>query len=80
MKLAIRREIGSVPGGGYHYFLFPAALDVEPLNMQSEHLKMVGHIIIEVDDKRGEELLADSRIALKHQCEIAILADKVCPP
>ncbi len=73
MKLAVRKEPGIVPGSGFHYMLFPMKMDEN--GMESEFFRLMGYVIVDVEDARGEELLAQGRAALKHQVEIAYLTD-----
>jgi len=72
MRLAVRKEEGSVPGGGFHYLLHPIAMTSDA---ESEIFRLMGHIIIEVDDGLGGRLLADAGCALRHQVEVACLVD-----
>lgn len=74
MKLAVRKEPGHIPGSGFHYHLFPIEMN-GPEGMHELAFKMMGHVIIEVDDERGKELIKDAKLALKHQVEIALLTD-----
>jgi len=72
VKLAIRKEEGRIPGGGFHYFLAPH----QELGEQDARLwAALGWIVVEVDQARGERLLSEAGGALRHQFEIARLAD-----
>lgn len=72
MKLAVRKEPGSVPGGGFHYMLFPMKMESDA---QCEIFKLMGHIIIEVAEEIGEALLQAAIAALNHQIQVAVLTD-----
>lgn len=71
MKLAVMKMPGHIIGGGYHYFLHPQRIEDK---FQEECFSSMGHIIIEVTEERGEELLKESGQALLHQINIAALA------
>jgi hypothetical protein len=73
MKLAVRKEPGYIPGSGFHYMLFC----VHPMEdeMESAVFARMGHIIIDVPDEDGQRMMNEARAALKHQMEIAYLAD-----
>lgn len=73
MKLAVRKDEGSVPGGGYHYMLMPKKFEDE---RETQIWQMMGHIIIEVPDEHGERLLTQAGAALNHQMEVAVLTEK----
>lgn len=72
MKLAVRKETGEIPGSGFHYFLLPIKLESD---FQAAAFEQMGHIIIEVDADKAEALLDQARLALRHQIEIAHLAE-----
>lgn len=74
MKLAVKKEPGAIPGSGFHYMTFPMAMG--EMGTVPEFFELMGYIIIEVPDERGKELLEQARAALKHQVEIAYIADK----
>ncbi len=71
MKLAVRKEEGQIHGAGYHYFLAPHRLTEPDAAMWG----LLGWHIVEVDDARGERLIREAGEALRHQFEIACLAD-----
>jgi len=73
MKLAVRKDPSSIPLGGFHYLLFPMKMDSDD---QAAFFELLGHIVIEVPDERGEILLNQAKEALRHQLEIATLAEK----
>lgn len=73
MKLAIRKDPGSIPGAGFHYFLHPIKMSTD---WDAGVYEQMGNIIVEVDDKEGERLIAEAENALLHQCEIAHIADR----
>jgi hypothetical protein len=73
MKLAVRKEEGAIPGGGFHYMLHPMKMTSE---FEAEMYRLMGYIIIEVPETIGEEYLDQARQALRHQLEIAHLAEK----
>lgn len=70
MKLAVRKDEGSVPGGGYHY-------NVHPMKMRDDFeaavYQQMGYVIIDIHDHDGTKLITDARLALKHQLEVAQL-------
>lgn len=72
MKIAIRKEEGGIPGSGYHYMAHPIPMRDE---FEANCFKLMGHIIIEVPDNKGEQLLMAAKAALAHQLEIAVFAD-----
>lgn len=72
MLLAVRKDEGSVPGGGFHYMLHPIEI-ASP--READLWRLMRYEIVEVEDERGKQLLADSRAALKHQVEVAFLVD-----
>lgn len=74
MKLAVKKEPGSVPGGGYHYMLMPIKFD--GINFIPEIWELMGHIIIEVPEEQGERLLKETSAALRLQYEVAVITEK----
>jgi hypothetical protein len=72
VKLAVKKDEGSVPGGGYHYMLCPFAMESDK---HAALWELMGYIIIEVDAEAGDRLLAGAREALRHQMEVAYLVD-----
>lgn len=76
MKLAVRKETGSVPGGGYHYMLMPFRLDGDQAIADPAIMELTGHVIIDVADDVGERLLKSAGAALQHQYEVAILTEQ----
>jgi hypothetical protein len=75
MKLAVmygKDTSGKVPMGGYHYMLMPVKLENE---QQAQIYEMMGHIIIEVPDNKGEQLIKAACAAISHQLEVAVFAD-----
>lgn len=73
IKLAVRKEEGSIPGGGYHYMLHPMAMTSKE---EAEIFALMGHVILEVDRCQGERLLDDARVALRNQCQVAVLTEQ----
>lgn len=73
MKLAVRKEPGSIPGSGFHYMLHPFIMqsDVEAAIFDS-----MGYHIIEVETDKGERLLKQAQAALNHQIEIAVITEQ----
>lgn len=74
MKLAVKKDHGSIPGGGFHYMLHPMKL--EPEEMQAAVFELMGYHIIDVDEPTGERLIASARAALNHQIEVATLTER----
>jgi hypothetical protein len=72
MKLAVRKEPGHIPGGGFHYMLFPMKMESD---FHAHAFALMGYIIVETSEEDGERLLKEARAALKHQCEVALMAD-----
>lgn len=72
MKLAIRKEESSIPGAGFHYFLYPMAMEND---VQAKFFEMMGHLVVEVSEDEGRRLIQDAGKALHHQVEIAFMAD-----
>jgi hypothetical protein len=73
MKLAVRKDVGSVPGGGFHYMLHPMKMQSD---QEAEIFNLMGHTIIEVDEERGEGLLKSAIAALNHQIDVACLTEE----
>lgn len=76
MKLAVRKDEGSIPGAGFHYMLMPLRLEGPNKVADADILALTGHVIIEVSDEVGERLLKEAVAALNHQVEVATLAEK----
>lgn len=72
MKLAVRKEEGRVPGGGFHYLLAPIRFESDS---HARLWELMGYIVIDVDNVTGERLLAEAGAALKHQCEVAVITE-----
>lgn len=72
MLLAVRKEEGRIPGGGFHYLLMPMQIESD---FQAECFRLMGHIIIEVPDQEGERLIKDAGKSIHHQCEVAVYTD-----
>jgi hypothetical protein len=72
MKLAVRKEPGTVPGGGFHYMLHLMAMESDA---QAAVFEMIGYQITEVGDDEGARLLRDAGKALFHQVEVAWLVE-----
>lgn len=68
MRLAVKKDPGSVVGGGFHYMLHPIAM--RDLFEEGVYRQM-GYIILQVDDQKGERMLAEASKALCHQLEVA---------
>lgn len=71
MKLAIKKDEGSIPGAGYHYMLHPFRLP----EAEAPLWAAMGYQVVEVDQERGERLLAEAGAALRHQVEVAFLCE-----
>lgn len=72
MKLAVRKEQGAIPGGGFHYMLH---IEPMPTAVEAAIFDKMGYIVVDVSDETGARLLEQARAALLHQVEIAVLAD-----
>jgi hypothetical protein len=78
--LAVRKEEGRIPGGGFHYLTHPIAIPEVEIMLWN----LMGYELIEVDDEKGTRLLKEATVALRHQVEVAYLIDgphpakKVC--
>lgn len=72
-KLAVRKEPGIIPGGGYHYMLHPIAMKSD---QEAAIFETIGYVIIEVDDAHAAKLLDNARAAINHQVEVAVLTEK----
>lgn len=72
MKLAVKKEPGSIPLAGYHYYVIPIELSDD----QAALFELTGHIIIEIENTVGQRIVEDACKALRHQCEIANFAEK----
>ncbi len=72
MKLAVRKEEGSIPGAGFHYNLHPIEMRND---LETEIFQRMGYIIIEVPEKKGAQLIKAACAALSHQIEVAVFAD-----
>lgn len=72
IKLAVRKEPGIIPGSGFHYMLFPMAMQHD---FEAACFQQMGYIVIEVPETEGKALLEAGRAALRHQMEIAVIAD-----
>lgn len=71
MQLAVRKDVGGVPGGGFHYMLHPIAMGPH----EGEIFALMGYHIIDVGPARGARLLAESVAALRSQIEVAYLVE-----
>lgn len=72
VKLAVKKEEGRIPGGGFHYMLMPMRIEDA---FQASAFERMGNIIIEVTDERAEELIKQAGEAMMHQLNVAVLAD-----
>ena len=72
MKLAIKKRADILPDN-FHYFLHPIPFqnDFEP-----QLFSQMGYIIVDVDDETGNRMLEESRSSLRHQLEVAHLAER----
>lgn len=77
MKLAVKKDEGSIPGCGFHYMLHPFPFEDEK---QAELWGLMGYHIVEVEAEKGERLLREARDALRHQIEVAFLVDETRAP
>jgi hypothetical protein len=73
IKLAVRKEEGRLPGGGFHYMLHPFAMTSDQETMVFE---MMGHVIIEVPSHDAVRLLKEAVAALNHQVQVAFIFEK----
>lgn len=79
MILAVRKEEGSVPGGGFHYMLHP--MEITP--QERPIWELMRYVVFEVEEEKGKRLLDGARKALANQMEVALateLALKKLPP
>lgn len=74
MKLAIRKEEGSIPMGGYHYNLVPLKFESD---REASLWGLLGYIIIEVTEEEGLRLLREAGAALRHQVEVAFITERM---
>lgn len=72
VKLAVRKEEGRIPGGGFHYMLHPMIMESD---FEAECFERMGHVIIEVPKEKGEQLVKAACAALAHQMEVAVFTD-----
>lgn len=72
MKIAVRKEEGGIPGGGFHYMLHPIQMRCE---QEAAIFGLMGYHVIGVDDAKGTRLLQEANAALRHQVEVACLVD-----
>lgn len=72
MKLAIRKEEGSIPLSGFHYMVHPVRLS----EGEAQLFDLIGYIVVEVEDDLGVRLLNEAGAALRHQVEVALLTEK----
>lgn len=70
MKLAIKKEEGSVPGGGFHYMLHPFEVD-----QPADFWRQIGYVVVDVPEEQGQRLLQEARQAMRYQLEIAYLCE-----
>jgi hypothetical protein len=73
MKLAVKKEEGRIPGGGFHYLLIPKRMESPE---EAEIWEFTGHVIIDVPSEVGERLLKESGQRLKHEVEVAHYAER----
>jgi hypothetical protein len=69
--LAIRKEEGRIPGGGFHYLTHPIEIPAPEAPLWD----LMGYELIELDREKGERLLREASAALVHQVEVAYLID-----
>jgi len=72
MKLAVKKEPGFIPGGGFHYMMHPMKFESD---QQAAVYELMGYNIVTVDEATGERLLEQARAALSHQVEVAYLTE-----
>lgn len=72
MKIAVRKEEGRMPGGGFHYMTHPIPMTDD---FEAECFRQMGHVVIEVPDPKGQQLIQSAKQALLHQLEIAVFVD-----
>lgn len=75
MKLAIKKDEGSIPGGGFHYMLHPFRIPDEEAPLWSA----IGYQVVGVGEEKGQRLLKEAGDALRHQVEVAFLYERVAP-
>jgi len=73
VKLAVRKEQGSVPGGGFHYMLHPLKMNTA---VEAALFELMGYVIIQVDPELASKLLLEAREALNHQVRVAVLTEE----
>lgn len=72
MRLAIKKEHGRLPMGGFDYLLMPQAIQPD-----EEHFYTgMGFQLITVTDEQGTRLIQEAKRALQHQTEIAYLVEE----
>jgi hypothetical protein len=72
MKLAIKKDEGSIPGGGFHYMLHP----FEVQDREADFWKAIGYVVVDVSEEKGKRLLQEAGEALRHQVEVAFLCEQ----
>lgn len=73
MKIAVKKEVGSVPGGGFHYMLHPIKMQGD---FEAQIYEQIGYIVFDVIDSEGERMLLEAGSALKAQLEVAYATEK----
>lgn len=80
VKLALSRLPGHIPGGGFHYKLFPMAMDDPTTHCHSEIFALMGYTILEVGKVQAEKMLEAARASLQHEVEVAYMFEKAQKP
>jgi len=70
--LAVKKDEGSVPMGGFHYMLHPIEMRSPE---EAQIFQFMGYVIVEVDAAWGKKLVAEAHAALAHQVQVAVLVD-----
>ena len=71
MKLAIKKDEGSIPGAGFHYMLHPCQVE----DQLAGFWRQIGYTVVDVPEERGKRLLQEAGAALRHQLEVAHLCE-----
>lgn len=72
MLIAVKKEEGSIPGGGFHYMTLPKPLEGYQLAMM---WRAMGWEVIDVDDAIGKQIIEGAEKALAHHWMVAQLVD-----
>ena len=72
MRIAVKKDEGSVPGGVFHYMLHPNAMATDG---EAAIFHAIGYHVLSVNNLTGERLLKEARETMRHQVEIAYLTE-----